>query len=121
MSEADEFAPGGAYDTSSNPLHEDAYPADEEDVRAANVFPDGAEGEAEQVGEPIAGWGDGSRHIIMRGGEGDGWEMVVPKRFAITYAQDEEGTLLYVNSGNIDEQGREIWVPVESNKEEQNA
>lgn len=59
------------------------------------------------------------RQIILQGGEADGWEMFVPKVFDITYAQDEDGKLLYVNSGNLDEDGREIWVPVESTKEEE--
>lgn len=57
------------------------------------------------------------RNIIMVGGDGDGLTMTVPRVFPIQYAQDEEGMLLYVNSGNVDEQGREIWVPLESTED----
>lgn len=61
---------------------------------------------------------DQTRRIILVGGEGDGWEMYVPKIFPITYAEDEDGKMLYVNSGNVDEQGREVWVPLEADKED---
>ena len=55
-----------------------------------------------------------TRNIILSGGIKDGTTMTVPKFFPINYAKDEEGTILYVNSGNIDEHGREIWVPLNS-------
>ena len=63
---------------------------------------------------------DQTRRIVLRGGEGDGWEMYVPKMFPVNYAEDGEGTMLYVNSGNVDEDGREIWVPLEDRKEDKN-
>ena len=60
----------------------------------------------------------GTRDIILSGGIKNGTTMTIPEFFAIQYAQDEEGSILYVNSGNRDEEGREIWVPLESSKED---
>ena len=57
------------------------------------------------------------RDIILKGGIKDGTRMTVPRFFPLNYAQDEEGTILYVNSGNKDENGLEIWVPLESTEE----
>lgn len=54
------------------------------------------------------------RWIVLKGGMGEGKTMMVPKIFPVNYAEDEEGSILYVNSGNRDEKNREIWVPLET-------
>lgn len=59
-----------------------------------------------------------TRNIKLVGGELDGRLISMPKKLTgVTYAQDEDGTILYADSGNIDEMGFEIWVPLEATPE----
>lgn len=49
------------------------------------------------------------KRIVLRGGPGDGREIEGPGRWPVQYADEKPGTVVYVRTGEIDEQGREVF------------